>query len=173
VVAIPSNLRAAIGALRIGFDRLLPSPLMPTLRFRSKLILAMTLVVLGVTTVMLVVTRDRIQEAYAKVFSDQFQTQLDFVTERQQQRLEELADVCVSRRLNPPRSSRLSRARIPDLLPRRRRRKSFAWRRPRRHICQTRRLACYKDCCPRCPQSPVSWCQRIQRRRAAAPCAGC
>ncbi len=67
---------------------------MPTLRFRSKLILAMTLVVLGVTTVMLVITRDRIQEAYAKVFSDQFQTQLDFVTERQQQRLEELADVC-------------------------------------------------------------------------------
>jgi class 3 adenylate cyclase len=64
------------------------------LRFRSKLILAMTLVVLGVTTVMLVVTRDRIQEAYAKVFSDQFQTQLDFVTERQQQRLEDLADIC-------------------------------------------------------------------------------
>ncbi len=67
-----------------------------SLRFRSRLILAMTLVVVGVTAVMLWVTRQRLQEAYAKVFSNQFESQLGFFTLRQQHRLEELETLCSS-----------------------------------------------------------------------------
>lgn len=67
---------------------------MPSLRFRSKLILTMLLVVVGATTAMLVVTRNRVQSAYAKLFSDQFQSQISFFAERQQDRLESLAEIC-------------------------------------------------------------------------------
>lgn len=67
---------------------------MPAPSFRTKLILAMSLTVAGVTGATLYVTQQRVQAAFQRQFEDQFRLQLSFFSERRVQQLGEIAKRC-------------------------------------------------------------------------------
>lgn len=67
---------------------------MPAFSFRTKLILAMSLTVAGVTGATLYMTQQRVQAAYQRQFEDQFRLQLSFFSERRLQQLGEIAKRC-------------------------------------------------------------------------------
>lgn len=64
------------------------------LRFRSKLILAMSLVVAASGISTLLITRHRVEKSYRRLFADQFRSQVEYYASRQQARLEKLAEMC-------------------------------------------------------------------------------
>jgi len=61
--------------------------LSPSFSFRTKLFLAMLFLVLGATGATLYVTQQAVQETYQKQFTDQFDSQIAFFSERQEARL--------------------------------------------------------------------------------------
>ena len=69
---------------------------MPALSFRSKLLLAMMLVVVGVTAATLLVTQQYVQTSYHNLFQDQFASQLRLFTEMQSFRLSTATNKCLA-----------------------------------------------------------------------------
>jgi class 3 adenylate cyclase len=69
---------------------------MPALSFRSKLLLAMMLVVVGVTAATLFVTQQYVQTSYHNLFHDQFASQLRLFTEMQSFRLSTATNKCLA-----------------------------------------------------------------------------
>jgi len=69
---------------------------MPALSFRSKLLLAMMLVVVGVTAATLLVTQQYVQTSYHNLFRDQFASQLRLFTEMQSFRLSTATNKCLA-----------------------------------------------------------------------------
>lgn len=76
---------------------------MIAMSFRIKLLLAMMLVVIGVTGATLYVTHQKVQAAYLKVFENQFQAEVDYFTKQQENRL------------NPSKQRCLELANLPEL----------------------------------------------------------
>ncbi|MDX1952839.1 MAG: adenylate/guanylate cyclase domain-containing protein [Verrucomicrobiota bacterium] len=69
---------------------------MLNLSFRSKLLAAMALVVIGVTGATLLVTRQKVEAAYRAIFREQFQTQFQFFTQLQDTRLGAVQENCLT-----------------------------------------------------------------------------
>jgi hypothetical protein len=67
---------------------------MPRLSFRTRLILAMTFVVAGVTAATILLTQYRVQATYQHLFEEQFKTQLKFFSEGRLRQLDEAARRC-------------------------------------------------------------------------------
>ncbi|HSH95503.1 MAG TPA: adenylate/guanylate cyclase domain-containing protein [Roseimicrobium sp.] len=68
---------------------------LPRLGFRIKLLLAMMLVVAGVTAATLFVTQRKVQSTYQKLFEEQFRAQIAYFSERQQTRLGQATQMCL------------------------------------------------------------------------------
>lgn len=68
---------------------------MPRLSFRTKLLLAMMLVVAGVSLATLLVTQRRVQANYDRMFRSQFQRQIGYFTTLQDARLGAIAEQCL------------------------------------------------------------------------------
>jgi class 3 adenylate cyclase len=68
---------------------------MPALSFRFKLLLAMVLVVVGVSAVTLLVTQRRVQANYERMFRDQFERQIAFFIALQEARLGAVKEQCL------------------------------------------------------------------------------
>ncbi|HVY71381.1 MAG TPA: adenylate/guanylate cyclase domain-containing protein [Verrucomicrobiae bacterium] len=85
-----------------------------SLTFRAKLMLAMMLLVAGVTGATLYATRDRVQRAYSRLFEDQTLVQFRYFREAREARLEPVEDRCFqlsnNRRLQLLMSSRINPA---------------------------------------------------------------
>lgn len=62
------------------------------LSFRTKLLLCMMLVVLGVTTATIVLTQNRVRETYRQLFEEEFTSDLEFAADQQATRLATLRD---------------------------------------------------------------------------------
>jgi hypothetical protein len=67
---------------------------MPVLSFRAKLVLAMMLVVAGVSTATLFVTQRRVQANYERMFRRQFDWQINYFTSLQDARLSAVKEQC-------------------------------------------------------------------------------
>src|ERR1043165_9890498 len=67
----------------------------PVLSFRTKLVLAMMLVVAGVTVATLYVTQRRVQANYGRMFRKQFDWQINYFTSLQDARREVVKDQCL------------------------------------------------------------------------------
>jgi class 3 adenylate cyclase len=67
---------------------------MPSLSFRTKLILAMSIIVLGVTSATIMVTQERVQATYQRLFEAQFRMAIDVFSERQRARLDSICNQC-------------------------------------------------------------------------------
>ena len=67
---------------------------MLALSFRTKLVVAMSVVVAGVTGATMFVTERRVQETYQRLFEDQFQGQVGYFSEKQEARLESVTTRC-------------------------------------------------------------------------------
>jgi class 3 adenylate cyclase len=67
---------------------------MSTLTFRTKLLLAMMLVVVLVTAATLVATQHKVQDTYDRLFQDQFEAQVNTFSARQEARLSVIRDRC-------------------------------------------------------------------------------
>src|SRR5271163_1604032 len=67
---------------------------MIALSFRIKLLLAMMLLVAGVTGATLYVTQQKVQQTYLKLFQDQFETEVNYFTVQQESRLNPVKDRC-------------------------------------------------------------------------------
>ena len=67
---------------------------MPRLSFRLKLLLAMMLVVGGVSGVTLFLTQRSVQDAYEKLFRDKLDDQITYVPREQEQRIGKIRDEC-------------------------------------------------------------------------------
>ncbi len=67
---------------------------MPRFSFRTRLILAMTFVVAGVTAATVLLTQYRLQTTYQHLFEEQFKTQLKFFSEGRLRQLDEAARRC-------------------------------------------------------------------------------
>jgi class 3 adenylate cyclase len=74
----------------------MPLPQFPAPSFRTKLIVAMTLVVAGVTGATLYVASKRVQTTYQHQFEQQFQQQLAYFSEVRLRQLDELVRKCES-----------------------------------------------------------------------------
>jgi class 3 adenylate cyclase len=72
----------------------MPFPLLRTPSFRTKLVVAMTLVVAGVTGATLYVASKRVQATYQNQFEQQFQQQLAYFSEVRLRQLNELVRKC-------------------------------------------------------------------------------
>jgi Adenylate cyclase, family 3 (some proteins contain HAMP domain) len=68
---------------------------MPVLSFRAKLVLAMMLVVAGVSIATLFVTQQRVQANYERMFRRQFDWQIDYFTSAQEARLDVMKEQCL------------------------------------------------------------------------------
>ncbi len=68
---------------------------MPRLTFRTKLLLAMALVVAGVSTATLLVTHQRVQVNYERMFRKQFERQVGYFTALQEARLGAIKEQCL------------------------------------------------------------------------------
>jgi class 3 adenylate cyclase len=68
---------------------------MPVLSFRTKLVLAMMLVVAGVSLATLSVTQRRVQENYDRMFRRQFDWQINYFTSLQDARLSAVKEQCL------------------------------------------------------------------------------
>ncbi len=62
--------------------------------FRTKLILAMSLVVAGVTGAAIYLTNHRVEAVYRDIYRQQFAEELDYFTSNQQARLEQVQELC-------------------------------------------------------------------------------
>lgn len=71
----------------------MPSPQLPALSFRAKLLLAMVLLVGGVSLSTLYVARLALQHSYAEALQQQFRSQIEFFGERQNSRLAEIKEL--------------------------------------------------------------------------------
>jgi class 3 adenylate cyclase len=69
---------------------------MPSLSFPLKILLAMMLVVAGVTGATLYITQKRVQTAYREVFAEQFETQAYFFLKLQEARLSAVQEKCLA-----------------------------------------------------------------------------
>jgi class 3 adenylate cyclase len=67
---------------------------MIALSFRTKLLAAMFLLVLGVTGATLFVTQQKVQSTYQKLFQEQFEVQVNYFTEKQEARLSSVKEKC-------------------------------------------------------------------------------
>ena len=67
---------------------------MIALSFRIKLLLAMMLLVAGVTGATLYMTQQKVEAAYLKLFQSQFETELNYFSEQQEARLSSLKGPC-------------------------------------------------------------------------------
>jgi class 3 adenylate cyclase len=67
---------------------------MPVLSFRTRLVLAMMLVVAGVSVATLFVTQQRVQANYERMFRNQFDWQINYFTSLQEARLDETKEQC-------------------------------------------------------------------------------
>ncbi|MBI3878707.1 MAG: HAMP domain-containing protein [Verrucomicrobia bacterium] len=67
---------------------------MLALSFRTKLILAMSFIVAGVTGATMLVTQQRVQATYKRLFEEQFHSQISYFSDRQSQRLATVAAKC-------------------------------------------------------------------------------
>jgi class 3 adenylate cyclase len=74
---------------------------MGSLGFRDKLLLAMMLVVGGVTGATLFVTQQGVQATYERLFQDQFKSQFDFFSQKQQARLKPIKEILAQAEMNP------------------------------------------------------------------------
>lgn len=74
---------------------------MPALSFRFRLILAMSLIVIGVTGATLYVTQKRVQATYHHLFEEQFQTQIRFFSDSRLRQLDAVAKKCESIATSP------------------------------------------------------------------------
>ena len=68
---------------------------MPRLTFRTKLLLAMALVVAGVSAATLLVTQQRVQDNYERMFRKQFERQIGYFTALQDARLGAIKEQCL------------------------------------------------------------------------------
>src|SRR5580765_4132389 len=68
---------------------------MPVLSFRAKLVLAMMLVVAGVSIATLFVTQQRVQANYERMFRRQFDWQINYFTSAQEARLDVVKEQCL------------------------------------------------------------------------------
>ncbi len=68
---------------------------MPRLTFRTKLLLAMALVVAGVSAATLLVTQQRVQVNYERMFRKQFERQIGYFTALQDARLAAIKEQCL------------------------------------------------------------------------------
>src|SRR5215475_7139865 len=68
---------------------------MPVLSFRTKLVLAMMLVVAGVSVATLFVTQRRVQANYERMFRKQFDWQINYFTSVQEARLDVVKGQCL------------------------------------------------------------------------------
>ena len=68
---------------------------MPRLTFRTKLLLAMMLVVAGVSVATLLVTQRRVQANYERMFRHQFERQIGYFTALQDARLGSIKEQCL------------------------------------------------------------------------------
>src|SRR4029079_691121 len=68
---------------------------MPVLSFRLKLVLAMMLVVAGVSVTTLLITQRRVQATYEKTFRNQFERQINYFTSLQETRLGAVKEQCL------------------------------------------------------------------------------
>ena len=68
---------------------------MPVVSFRTKLVLAMMLVVAGVSLATLSVTQRRVQENYDRMFRRQFDWQINYFTSLQDARLSAVKEQCL------------------------------------------------------------------------------
>ena len=75
---------------------------MPRLSFRFKLLLAMMLVVGGVSGVTLFLTQKSVQAAYEKLFRDKLDDQITYIPREQELRIGKIKEECV-RLANTPR----------------------------------------------------------------------
>lgn len=90
-----------------------------TLSFRTKLILAMTLVVVGVTGATLYATGKRVRDTYQHLFEEQFQQQLRFFSSSRIAQLEQVAQKCETIAKSPRVAAALQEALArnnPDLI---------------------------------------------------------
>jgi class 3 adenylate cyclase len=71
----------------------MPLPRLPALSFRAKLVLAMVLLVGGVSVSTLYVARLALQHSYAEALQQQFRSQIEFFVERQNNRLAEIKEL--------------------------------------------------------------------------------
>ena len=67
---------------------------MGTLSFRVKLLLAMMLIVAGVTGATLFATQQRVRAAYQEMFEDQFEALINYFADKQEARLSVAKDKC-------------------------------------------------------------------------------
>lgn len=67
---------------------------MPQFSFRFKLIIAMSLIVTGVTVAMLLVTRHRVSQTYERLFEEQFKAQINYFSENRLRQLDTAALKC-------------------------------------------------------------------------------
>jgi class 3 adenylate cyclase len=68
---------------------------MPALSFRTKLVLAMMLIVAGVSVATLFVTQQRVQANYERMFRKQFDWQINYFTSLQEARLDQTKEQCL------------------------------------------------------------------------------
>lgn len=68
----------------------------------------MTIVVAGSTLAIQAITQNRVEDAYTRLFSDQFQSQIRYFSERQQNRLQTLKEICSQVASSPTLTSFLS-----------------------------------------------------------------
>jgi class 3 adenylate cyclase len=74
---------------------------MPVLSFRLKLVLAMMLVVAGVSVTTLFITQRRVQVTYEKTFRNQFERQINYFTSLQETRLGAVKEQCLKLSQSP------------------------------------------------------------------------
>ena len=90
---------------------------MPVLSFRVKLVLAMMLVVAGVSVTTLFITQRRVQGAYEKTFRNQFERQINYFTGLQETRLGTVKEQCLKLSQSAPLLIALEQERIdPETL---------------------------------------------------------
>lgn len=69
---------------------------MPSLSFRTKLILTMSLIVISVTGATTFVTQKRVSATYQRLFEEQFDLQISFFTESRKHQFDEISKKCES-----------------------------------------------------------------------------
>src|SRR5262252_9367090 len=85
---------------------------MPPLSFRFKLLLAMMVVVAGVSVTTLFVTQRRVQAHYDRTFRNQFERQINYFLALQETRLGNVKDQCLKLSQSSPVVAALKQDRI-------------------------------------------------------------
>src|SRR5438552_7846432 len=101
-----------------GIPRPLPAkelhklPGMPVLSFRFKLVLAMMLVVAGVSVTTLLITQRRVQATYQRTFRNQFERQINYFVGLQETRLAAVKEQCLKLSQSVPLLTALEQAKV-------------------------------------------------------------